>query len=99
MTKYAVVTTVTTFRNRYVIPMDELQKLNDQVPVELQWADDCVTCGEVKEFSQKYLGESIIDTFETNEDEVLRIFDEDNEYLSSWSQEFKLAWIKDWKFR
>ena len=97
MTKYAVVTAVSQFRIRYVIPMDELQKLNPEAPVELQWAEDCVTCEEVKDFSQKHLGETIIDTVEMSEDEVLEFFDADNGYLSEWPREQKLKWIRAWK--
>ena len=97
MTKYAVVTAISQFRMRYVIPMDQLQMLNTDAPVELQWAEDCVTCEEVKEFSQKHLGETIVDTVEMSEEEILEFFDADNEYLSGWTEEKKLEWIKDWK--
>lgn len=97
MTKYAVVTTVSQFRLRYVIPMDQLQNLNTEAPVELEWAEDCVTCNEVKEFSQKHLGETIVDTVEMSEEEILEFFDADNAYLSGWTQEQKLNWIRDWK--
>ena len=97
MTKYAVVTCISQFRIRYVVPMDELQKLNTEVPVELEWAEDCVTCNEVKEFSQKHLGETIIDTVEMDEEELLEFFDADNDYLEGWPKEQKLKWIQDWK--
>lgn len=97
MNKYAVVTTVSQFRIRYVIPVDELQKLNPDVPVELEWADDCVTCEDVKDFSQKHLGEVIVDTIEMDEEEVLAFFDGDNPYLSEWPREQKLKWIHAWK--
>lgn len=99
MSKYAVVTCISQFRNRYVIPMDELQKLNPDAPVELQWAEDCVTCEEVKQFSQKHLGEVIIDTVEMSEEEVLEFFDADNDYLKKWSKEQKLEWIQSWQDR
>lgn len=97
MTKYAVVTTVSQFRLRYVVPMDQLQNLNTEAPVELEWAEDCVTCNEVKEFSQKHLGETIVDTVEMSEEEILEFFDADNAYLSRWTREQKLNWIRDWK--
>lgn len=97
MSKYAVVTTVSQFRIRYVIPMDELQKLNSEAPVELQWAEDCVTCEDVKDFSQKHLGETIIDTVEMNEEEVLELFDTDNDYLKEWQEYKKIEWIRAWK--
>lgn len=99
MTKYAVVTAISQFRIRYVIPIDQLQTLNTDAPVELQWAEDCVTCEEVKDFSQKHLGETIVDTVEMSEEEILELFDADNDYLSGWTQEKKLEYIKNWKDR
>lgn len=99
MTKYAVVTAISQFRIRYAIPMDQLQMLNTDAPVELQWAEDCVTCDEVEQFSQKHLGETIVDTVEMNEEEILKLFDIDNDYLSGWTQEKKLEHIKKWKSR
>ena len=52
--KYAVVTTVHTFRHRYVISEERLQM---------------------------------------KEDDVLELFDKDNDYLSKWTKEHKLTWI------
>ena len=95
--KYAVVTAISTHRIRYVIPMDELQKLNTESIVELAWAEDCVTCEEIKEFSQEHLGEQIVDSVEMSEKEVLDLFDRDNDYLSKWTDEEKLEWIRNWR--
>jgi hypothetical protein len=41
--KYVLVTAISTHRMRYAIPMDELQKLNEEHPVDPRWALDCVT--------------------------------------------------------
>ena len=95
--KYAVVTAISSFRIRYVIPMDELQEMDPVQPVELAWAEDCVTCNEVAEFSQLHLGEQIVDTIEATEDEVLTMFDADNDYLASWTKEVKLGRINNWR--
>jgi len=95
--EYVVVTAISSFRQRYVIPVDELQKLNPDEPVDPSWALDCVTCQEVKEFSQRHVGEQIIDAQVVKEKEILQFFDADNDYLSKWDEEFKLAWIKNWK--
>ncbi len=91
--KYAVVTTVHTFRHRYVISEDRLQSLNTDMPVELEWANDTVLCEEIDEFSQKSLGETILDTEWMEEDAVLELFDRDNDYLADWSEDQKLTWI------
>jgi hypothetical protein len=95
--EYVVVTCISSFRQRYVIPVDELQKLNPDAPVDPSWALDEVTMESVKEFSQRHVGEQIIDAQVVKEKEVLQFFDADNDYLSGWDEEFKLAWIKNWK--
>ena len=95
--EYVVVTCISSFRQRYVIPVDELQKLNPDAPVDPSWALDEVTMQNVKEFSQRHVGEQIIDAQVVKEKEVLQFFNADNDYLSSWDEEFKLAWIKSWK--
>ena len=95
--KYVVVTATSTHRMRYVVPMDELQKMNEDYIVDPRWALDLVTCGEVEEFSQIHLGEQIVDCVEMDEDEILELFDKDNDYLKEWSKERKINFIRDWK--
>lgn len=98
MNKYYIVTTVSQFRNRYVIPVEDMQAENPEKPVTKEWAEDAVTCEEVNDFSQTHIGEVIIDSQEIDEDEMLRIFDEENEYLSSWSTDQKLTHVRNWKY-
>jgi hypothetical protein len=57
-----------------------------------------VTCREVEEFSQLDTGEYIIDTQTMNEEQVLALFDSDNDYLSEWPVEQKLKRIHNWEF-
>jgi len=95
--EYVVVTCISSFRQRYVIPVEELAKLNPEQPVDPSWALDCVTMEEVKEFSQRHVGEQIIDAQVVKEAEILQFFDADNDYLAGWSEDQKLAWIKDWR--
>ena len=95
--EYVVVTCVSTFRNRYVIPVDELQRMNPDEPVDPSWALDAVTCQDVKEFSQRHVGEQIIDAQVLREPEVLQFFDADNDYLKDWTEEQKISWIHDWR--
>lgn len=101
--RYVVVTTVSQFRQRYAIPVTELQKLNPDVDItnrlakQVEWANDSVTSEDVKEFSQHWLGESIVDTFILDEERTLNLFDRDNDYLSAWPTKQKLEWISDWK--
>lgn len=95
--KYVLVTAISTHRMRYAIPMDELQKLNEEQPVDPKWALDCVTMQEIEEFSQEHLGEQIVDYDVLTEEEILAQFDKDNDYLTSWTTEKKINYIRDWK--
>ena len=101
--RYVVVTTVSTHRMRYAIPMSELQKLNPEIDItdnpaiQIEWAQDAVTMEEAKDFSQDHLGEQIVDTFILDEERVLQLFDRDNVYLKSWTKEQKLKYIHEWK--
>jgi len=95
---YAMVTVISTHRMRYAVPVSELQKLNPTVPVNaVEWAMDLVTEERVSEFSQKWLGEQIVDAEVLTEDEVLKLFDKDNDYLKDWTLEKKLSHIRKWE--
>jgi len=100
MTKdYMVVTTVSSFRHRYVMHKDDLRKMNRDVEpndTELgEWAMDTVTTEECDEFSQEHMGEIITDTWECAEDEILALFDRDNDYLSGWERDQKITWVRE----
>ena len=51
--RYVVVTCVSTFRQRYCIPVSELQKLNPEIDItdnpqmQVEWANDSVTMEEI----------------------------------------------------
>jgi hypothetical protein len=92
--KYVVVDAIATYRMRYVVSMEELQKENLDMIVDPEWALDAVTCEDVEEFSQKYLGEQILEHYVVEEDAILDIFDRDNDYLKEWTREQKLEHIK-----
>ena len=92
---YVVVTCISTYRMRYVMHRDDLQKKNPDRPVNaVQWANDTVTTERCEEFSQEHVGEYIIDTIEMNEDDIVELFDKDNDYLSEWSKDQKLALVR-----
>ena len=100
MTKdYVVVTTIQTFRHRYVMHKDDLRKLNADVePTEadlIDWAQDTVTMEQCDEFSQLHLGEQISDVYTCDEDEMLTFFDRDNDYLSGWFRQYKIDWVRN----
>ena len=92
---YVVVTCISSHRVRYVMHRDDLQKLNTENPVNaIEWANDTVNMNECEEFSQKHMGEYITDTTTMNEDEILELFDKDNDYLKGWDKNYKVEWIR-----
>jgi len=92
--KYAVVTTVSSFYQYYVVPLDLLQELNTETPVDKQWLEDMVVCEEVEAFSQKHIGEQILESSIVDEENILKIFDIQNQYLSGWTKEKKIDYIR-----
>jgi hypothetical protein len=52
---------------------------------------------EAEEFSQLHLGEMIVDSEIVTEEGMLAQFDKDNDYLTSWTTEQKINYIRDWK--
>jgi len=92
---YVVVTTISQFRHRYVMHKDDLQKLNPDMPVKpIEWACGVVLAEEAEEFSQNCLAETIIDTDTMTEDEMLELFDEDNDYMRRWLRDYKIEWVR-----
>ena len=92
---YVVVTAISSHRGRYVMHRDDLQKLNPLDPVDaIEWANYTVTNDECEEFSQEYMGEYIVDTVEMDEEDMLELFDKDNDYLRKWTKDQKLQWIR-----
>jgi hypothetical protein len=79
--EWVLVETVQTFRHRYCVQVPKGKK---------EWALDTVVCEEAKEFSQLHIGENIISHRVVAEEEALRICDEDNDYVKSWTSEQKM---------
>jgi len=82
--KYVMVDCVSSFRQRYCVAVP------DDCPDPTGWAQDTVTCEEATEFSQQHIGEQIFATRIITRDEVLKQFDEDNDYLKEWADDYKL---------
>ena len=93
--KYVIVTTISTHRMRYCVPLDDLR--HEDGTVDPKWAMDAVTMQEVKEFSQVWLGEQIVDWGILDQEGMLEQFDQDNDYLKGWSTEQKIKWVEEWK--
>lgn len=92
---YVVVTAISSYRMRYVMHRDDLQKKNPLDPVNaIEWANDTVTMGECEEFSQEHMGEYIVDAVEMNEEDMLVLFDKDNDYLREWTKDQKVTMVR-----
>lgn len=76
---------------RYVMHKDDLPKKHGTA---IEWAEDNVTQYKCEEFSQKHMGEYITDTTTMNEDEMLELFDKDNDYLRGWTTDQKIAMVR-----
>jgi hypothetical protein len=83
--RYAIITTISTFRLRYAIPIREGECAHS--------IQDLVTCNEIDEFSQLHIGETIVDASECSEQEMLELCDRDNDYLKNWTQNQKIEWV------
>ena len=93
--EYVIITAILSYRMRYVMHRDDLQKLNPSVPVDaIEWANDTVNMNECEEFSQEHMGEYIVDTVEMNEEDMLELFDKDNDYLREWTKDQKIAMVR-----
>ena len=93
MPKY-IVTAISQFRMNYVVECNNEEHALDTVSME-----------EVQqEFSQLHLGETIISSREISDEEYLELFDKENSYLTSWSDEQKFQFVhkvdypEEWEF-
>lgn len=84
MSKYVLVEAVSQFRMRYVIEVPDSQQMPEV------WAMETVTMQEAKEFSQKWIGETIVSAHEVTHEKIIDLCDEDNDYVSSWPKEQKI---------
>ena len=80
-TEWVLVETISQFRQRYVVEVPKGKS---------EYALDSVTTEDVKEFSQKHLGETIVSHRVISEKDALDLCDKDNDYLQGWTDEQKM---------
>ena len=90
MSKFVLVETISQFRERYVIEVPDDHNDGEYPCSAITWAEDTVTMEEMKEFSQKWLGEVITSSREVTQEEILKICDVDNDYCKAWDDAKKL---------
>lgn len=86
--KTYLVEVISQYLVRYVVEAREESHALDEVTIKCELYSE-----DWKEFSQKHIGDTIMSSREVNETEILRVFDEDNDYLKEWAQEEKLTFI------
>ena len=87
MPKLVLVDEISTFRIRYVV------ELADDEPMEYALDTVVMDSSDLREFSQKHLIAIPSSARVIDQEEYLRVFNEDNDYLKSWSDEQKLKMI------
>jgi ssDNA-specific exonuclease RecJ len=81
--KLVLVEALSVYRMRYVIECNEVSH-----------AADTVAMNEIQdEFSQMHLTENVISSREIDQEEYLKLFNEDNSYLSTWTDEEKFKLV------
>lgn len=84
--KKFLVETVVTYRMRYVIEAEDESHAETQILNRIR-------TGEIKEFSQKALGEEVFSTRKIKHKEYIKLFDIDNDYLKQWPESMKYEMI------
>lgn len=80
-TTHVLVECISTYRMRYVV----------EVPSDHpEYALDTVVCQEAKEFSQEWLGETIVSHRQLTREQVIELCDTDNDYAKSWDEDHKM---------
>ena len=88
MSKLVMVDVLSSFRMRYVVQVeDDIRDALDEVT----WNEGSP---DFKEFSQKHIDPTaILDYREITEEEYLKLFNQDNDYLKEWTDEQKKSFI------
>lgn len=88
MPKLVMVETLSQYRMRYVVEVED--NIDDALDAVLFNQSNF----EFHEFSQKHLGPGpVVDHYEITKEEYLKMFNQDNDYLQSWDDDKKFAYI------
>lgn len=87
--KLYLVETVSMFRMRYVVEAREESHALDEVTMNATGSYN----ENFQEFSQKHIDEVIVSSRQLSATDYMQMFDKDNDYLSSWSNQEKMKVI------
>lgn len=89
--RYAVITTVSMFKVRYVVDEDKVHAFDNKAPIDdqklLDWSEKSVMEDELDDFSQIFLGETVLERNIMEEEEVIELFYRDNKHAADWDTE------------
>lgn len=97
MSDYVLITTLSHFKLKYAIPVNDFKELGFEEPIDSKKLLELIQSGRLKEFSQSHLGEVLADVAEYTQEDALQLFDNDNAYLSGWTKEKKIAYLDNWE--
>jgi len=80
-TEFVLVESIHTFRMRHII---EVPKGNQA------WAEAMVDMNEPKEFSQEFIGNTIVSSRVIPKEDIIPLCDKDNDYCRMWNDEHKM---------
>jgi len=87
MKKLYMIDCIAIHKISYCVEVDEITQLGEITRI-INEGDH-----ELEEFSQEFLGEKVVSNYHIFNDEYVKIFDKDNEYLKDWNTEKKLEFI------
>lgn len=95
-TQWVLVECINTFRTRYMVEVPV--GTDDFGKDKSLWALDTVVMGEANEFSQEFLGETIVSHRVVTKADAMTLCDIDNAYTKGWPEELKVQnYFTEWK--
>ena len=86
--KLYLVEAISMFRQRYVVEAKEESDALDEVVMNAIGYKD-----GWQEFSQKHLDEVITSSREISKEEYLKLYNQDNDYVTAWSDDMKFRYV------
>jgi hypothetical protein len=86
---YTIITTISHFRNKYVVPTECLSEYNS--------TQEFIDKNDLNTFSSYLISNDVVHHDKITIKQALEQFDVENPEFASWSVPNKLSWIKSWQ--
>lgn len=96
MNDYVIVTTVSTFTHKYVVPKSVIEDRTGSSELILEKAKSLVMHEEVTELSQDWLGQYVVDSRFISFEEISDLMDQNNPYIKGWTAQQKKDYVDAW---